>query len=58
MCVPRLATRSKPRETVTVGVISPGLQNRAGAEGEGKLFDRSELMRLPLSVAASKDPDK
>jgi hypothetical protein len=27
MFVPRLATRSKPRETVTVGVISRGLQS-------------------------------
>ena len=54
MFVPRLATRNKPRETVTVGVISRGLP--AGAEGEGSI-DLS-LRGFSLSVVASKYPDK
>jgi hypothetical protein len=55
MFVPRPATTSKPRETVTADVISRAY--RAGTEGEGKLFDRSALMGFSLGVVASNDVD-
>jgi hypothetical protein len=41
MFVPRIAARSKLRETLTGGLIRAAY--RVGAEGEGKMSDRSEL---------------
>jgi len=62
MFVPRIAAGSKLRETLTVGVMSAGglvrAAYRAGAEGEGEMFDRSELMGFSLSGVSSKYLEK
>ena len=41
MSVPRIATGNKLRETLIGDMVRATY--RAGAEGEGKMFDRSEL---------------
>jgi hypothetical protein len=60
MFVPRIAAGSKIRETLTVGVMSAGGLIRAAyrAEGEGDMFDRSELMGFSLSGVSSKYLEK